>query len=197
MSNNKKTTKNYSKANVLKEVIAEDNQTAKLDLSDTTADVKIDDSTLIRVKSNTFGELIYVNHRTQEKTVWSQCGDVQTMSMADLRAMKANQIAFFENQWIVILGVEDGSECKAKPADIYKVLAIGRYFTNLVEPADFNEICNWDESEIEDRVSLLSDGAKNNLIVALNEYVEKGILDSVKKIKAFEKALNCELTAKD
>ena len=197
MSNNKKTNKNYNKANVLNEVIAEDNVAAKLDLNDVTADVKIDDSTLIKVKSNTFGELIYINSRTQETTVWSMCGEVQTMTMGDLRAMKANQIAFFENQWIVILGVEDNSTCKAKPADIYKILGIGKYYKNLVEPSDFNEICGWDESEMEERVSFLSDGAKNNLIVALNEYVEKGILDSVKKIKAFEKALNCELTVKD
>ena len=35
--------------------------------------------------------------------------------------------------------------------------------------------------------------AKVNLAVALNTYIEKGILDSLKRIKAFEEALGCEL----
>ena len=41
--------------------------------------VKLDDSVLISVKSNTFGGLIYVNPRTGDKTEWNGCGDVQTL----------------------------------------------------------------------------------------------------------------------
>ena len=39
----------------------------------------------------------------------------------------------------------------------------------------------------------MSNGAEENLVVALNTYIEKGVLDSVKSIRAFEDALGCEL----
>ena len=34
------------------------------------AKVRLDDSVLIRVKSNTYGQLIYVNKRTGDRTEW-------------------------------------------------------------------------------------------------------------------------------
>lgn len=153
--------------------------------------IKIDESTLIRVKNNVFGELIYINSKTGEETKWTQHGEVQTMTLSDLRAMKANQISFFENQWIIILGTEDNN--LIKPADIYKMLGVTRYYTNLIDPSNFNYLCSLSPEEIRTKVSLLSDGSKQNLIVALNEYIINGELDSVKKIRAFEDALGCEL----
>ena len=38
------------------------------------AKVRLDDSVLIRVKSNTYGQLIYVNKRTGDRTEWSRFG---------------------------------------------------------------------------------------------------------------------------
>jgi hypothetical protein len=40
---------------------------------------------------------------------------------------------------------------------------------------------------------MMSAEAKVNLAVALNTYIEKGILDSLKRIKAFEEVLGCDL----
>lgn len=178
----------------LNKTISEDNEIANLDLKDLSdGSVKIDDTTLVRVKSNTFGELIYINQRSGEETRWQMCGEVQIMTVGDLRAMKNNQSAFFANQWIIILGAED-EECGIKPADFYKHLGIVRFYQNLVEPSDFTTICNWTEKEIEAKIELMSESAKHNLMIALNEYIKTGILDSSKQIKAFEKALGCELT---
>ena len=39
------------------------------------AKVRLDDSVLIRVKSNTYGQLIYVNKRTGDRTEWSRFGE--------------------------------------------------------------------------------------------------------------------------
>jgi hypothetical protein len=39
----------------------------------------------------------------------------------------------------------------------------------------------------------MSAEARVNLVVALNTYIEKGILDSIKRIKAFEEVLDCDL----
>lgn len=177
----------------LSETIAIDNEIVDIDLKDVSeGTVKIDDSTLVRVKSNTFGELIYINQKSGEETRWGICGEVQVMTVGDLRAMKNNQSAFFSNQWIVILGAEDENS-EIKPADFYKHLGIIRYYQNLIEPSDFTTICSWSEQEIESKIALMSDSARHNLMVALNEYIKTGILDSSKQIKAFEKALGCKL----
>lgn len=183
-----------NKKNESGDIVSPDNKPAALDLKDTTPGVKIDDSVLITVKSNVFGRLIYKNSKTGDIIEWNGCEDAQEMTMGDLRAMKATQTAFYRNQWVVITGVSpSGSECSAKPADIYKALGITKYYENLVEPSDFNGINAWTEKEIGEKVSLMTPGARENLIVALNEYIKKGVLDSIKKIKAFEKALGCEL----
>lgn len=173
--------------------ISEDNEKAKLNLKDTTTNSRIEDSVLVKVKSNVMGTLVYKNARTGEETLWSRCGETQVLTMGDLRAMKATQMSFFSNQWVIILGIEEGYNCTAKTADIYKTLGIVKYYTNLVEPSDFTTICNWTEAQIEEKVSFMSEDAKRNLATAINEYVKSGLLDSVSKIKAFEKALGYEL----
>ena len=115
------------------------------------------------------------------------------MSMSDLKTIKAQDVGYFKNQWLVIVGVAEDSDCKAKPADIYKALAIDIYYKNFIDPTTFDEACSWTDAEITEKVVTLSDGAKQNLVVALNGFIQDGTLDSRKKIKAFEKALDCEL----
>lgn len=154
---------------------------------------RIDDSVLVKVKSNCYGTLIYRNLRTNDTTIWNGCGDIQIMSMGDLRAMKSEQVGFFKNHWIVICGVADGSDCEATCEDIYNALIVSQYYQNFIDPRDFAEISNWNEKEIQERIGMLSPGAKENFIVAINTFIENGQLDSIKKIKMFEKALGCSL----
>ncbi len=155
--------------------------------------VKIDDGVSIKVKSNFYGKLYFRNPRSGDEFNWSQNGDIQFLTMFDLKTMKAQASGFFKNQWVTILGVSDDSDCKATPADICKALAIDIYYKNFIDPTNFDVVCSWSEAEIAEKISLLSDGAKTNLIVALNSFIENGTLDSRRKIKAFEKALDCEL----
>lgn len=155
--------------------------------------IKIEDGVSIKVKSGFYGVLCYKNPRSQETFVWEHIGDVQFMSMSDLKTIKAQDVGYFKNQWLVIVGVAEDSDCKAKPADIYKALAIDIYYKNFIDPTTFDEACSWTDAEIAEKVATLSDGAKQNLVVALNGFIQDGTLDSRKKIKAFEKALDCEL----
>lgn len=194
---NKETVGDFENNEVLADIINIESEPTELNLKDLSENVKIEDGTLVKVKSNVFGKLIYRNAKSGEQTEWSMCGDIQELTMNDLRAMKANQAKFFVNQWVVIIGVEDKYANQVKPADIYKALGITKYYENLVEPSDFKNICTWSEKEIMSRVSLMSENAKSNLIIALNEYISKGILDSVKTIHAFGRALGIELTEKD
>ena len=178
----------------LKDIIITDGGKEKIDIEETSSkEVAINDSAIINVKSNVFGSLIYIDKKSQEEIRWSTCGEIQQLSMRMLRDMKANSIAFFKNQWIIIIGFADDNSSKYTVGDIYKSLFVSQYYKELIEPSDFKKICSWDEEEIAQKVALMSEGARVNLAIALNEYIQKGILDSIKRIKAFEKALGCEL----
>ena len=179
---------------MLEDVIDNEGVCEKLDLSKTTGgQVRIDDSAIVNVKSNVFGELTYVDKKTQEEIKWPRCGSVQQMTFGLLRSMKATSISFYQNQWIIIMGFADENAEKYMPADIYKALMIGQYYKDLIDPSDYQSICSWSPDQIKSKVSLMSSEAKANLAVALNTYIEKGILDSLKRIKTFEEVLGCEL----
>ena len=119
------------------------------------------------------------------------------MTIGDLRMMRAEQNAFYRNQWILILGPMDGSGEGITCADIYDALGIKQYYVNYIDPSDLSGIIGWDDAEIEERVSMLSRAQRDNLIVALNTYIENGRLDSIRKIRTFEKALGVELFRND
>ena len=99
------------------------------------AKVRLDDSVLIRVKSNTYGQLIYVNKRTGDRTEWSRFGEEQSVTMGDLRAMKGTQLPFFSDQMIVVTGCDDERYPDLTPAEIYDALLVSRYYKNIVDPA--------------------------------------------------------------
>lgn len=157
------------------------------------AKVRLDDSVLIRVKSNTYGQLIYVNKRTGDRTEWSRFGEEQSVTMGDLRAMKGTQLPFFSDQMIVVTGCDDERYPDLTPAEIYDALLVSRYYKNIVDPDNFGRIFSASEDETRQWVSQMSSNARMNLIVALNAAIHNGTLDSLRKIKLFEDLLGCEL----
>lgn len=157
------------------------------------AKVRLDDSVLIRVKSNTYGQLIYVNKRTGDRTEWSRFGEEQSVTMGDLRAMKGTQLPFFSDQMIVVTGCDDERYPDLTPAEIYDALLVSRYYKNIVDPDNFGRIFSASEDEIRQWISQMSSNARMNLIVALNAAIHNGTLDSLRKIKLFEDLLGCEL----
>ena len=155
--------------------------------------VKLDDTVLINVKSNTYGTLFFQNPRTGDSTEWSHFGDVEQLTMGDLRAMKGTQRAFYENQWIYIVDVEDEGYEDVTADDICKALMVSQYYKNVLDPDNFDQIFAWPESKIRERVSMMGSGAKMNLMVAANTAINNGRLDSLKRIKVLEEILGCEL----
>lgn len=155
--------------------------------------VRLDDSTLIRVKSNTFGKLIYINKRTGDRTEWSHHGEEQSVTMADLRAMKGTQNNFFADNMIIVTGCEDDRYDEIEPADIYDALLVSKYYKNLIDPDKFGTLFKMSDDEIRGRVSQMSKNARLNLVIALNGAINSGALDSLRKIRLFEEILGCEL----
>lgn len=182
----------------MSDVIVNNDEETQIDLSKTTAGaVRIDDTALINVRSNVFGELIFVDPVTRERISWQQCGEVLQMPLSTLRHMKNGAVKFFTNQLILITGFADENADKFEVADIYKALYVSQYYKEILDPANYDDICSWKPSEIKEKVSVLSGGAKAKLVVVLNTYIEKGILDSLKAIKTFEEVLGCDLKRPD
>ena len=155
--------------------------------------VRLDDSALIRVKSNTFGKLIYINKRTGDRTEWNHHGEEQSITMADLRAMKGTQNDFFADNMIIITGCEDDRYDDVEPADIYDALLVSKYYKNMIDPDKFGTLFKMSDDDIRARVAQMSKNARLNLVVALNTAINSGSLDSLRKIRLFEELLGCEL----
>ena len=119
------------------------------------------------------------------------------MPLSTLRHMKNGAVKFFTNQLVLITGFADENAEKFEVADIYKALYISQYYKEILDPANYDDICNWKPAEIKEKVSVLSGGAKAKLVVVLNTYIEKGILDPLKAIKTFEEVLGCDLKRPD
>lgn len=178
----------------MSDVMAVADEPAVIDLQKTTPGaVRLDDTALINVKSNVFGELIFVDPVTKAKVRWVQCGEVLQLPLAMLRNMKNGAVKFFTNQLVIITGFADENAEKYEVADIYKALYISQYYKDILDPTNYDDICGWTPAVIKQKVPMLSKGAKGKLVVALNTYIEKGVLDSLKAIKTFEEVLGCDL----
>lgn len=154
---------------------------------------KLDDDVLIKVKSNVYGFMLYKNHKTGDRTEWANFGDIQDMTMGDLRAMKAGSRAFFEDCMIYLLGVnEDGYEYITSE-DLYKMLNVSHYYKDILDIDSINDIFLWSDEDIELKIPNMTQGLKSSIIIAANTMIEEGKIDSISKIKVLEKALSCEL----
>lgn len=159
--------------------------------------VRVDENTLIKVKSTVYGVLVYVNKRNGDVLRWETQGEIKYVPLRTLIDMRNDSIAFFKNQWLIVVGVGESEKSNATPYDIYSAVGVKEYYKNFIDPTNCAEICAWDVKEIKQRVETLSPEAKENLIVALNKLVRDGELDSLKEIRAFEETLGCELTDGD
>jgi hypothetical protein len=161
--------------------------------------LKFDDNVLISIKSNVFGKLIYINHKTGDKTVWENFGDTQPLSVADLRAMKGTQLSFFKENWITIECIEDADSefNEVEPEEIYDALQITQYYKDYLCPQDINMVFNWSVNDIKNKVPRMTKSVKESIAIRANELIKEGILDSISKLKALEEVLGCNLASPD
>lgn len=192
MANSRKSNNTETKALPEKQTIEKKNiEKKKLE--------RIDDYAILNVRSNVNGTLIYINHKTRERVVWRPEEDerVQQITFAELRDMRGSQIEFFANNWIVIDSIETEGYEDYTPQDVYAALRVSQYYDKETTPSDFNEVFKWSPEKIIEVVPKMSTATKENLLVSLNEAVRGGKLDSLRKIKAFETALNCSVAPID
>lgn len=161
--------------------------------------LKLDDNVSILVASNIFGELVYINHKTGDKYTWQNMGDIQSLYVSDIRAMKSNQRKFLEENWIVITGIADTSDIydDVDLNDIYEALQISSYYKEFLCPSNLNDVFNWSVDEIRKKVSKMPTSTKETIAIRANELIKDGILDSIKKVKVLEEVIGCELASMD
>ena len=159
--------------------------------------LKLDDDVLLSVKSNVFGRLIYINHKNSDETQWEEYGEIQPLSVGDLRAMKAKQPDFFKENWITIVGIEsaDDDYDDIDMSEIYESLMISQYYQKSECPDDLNDVFSWSVDKIRETLPKMTASVKTSIIIRANELIENGSLDSISKVKAIEEALNCTLTS--
>lgn len=155
--------------------------------------LKLSPEMMVRVVSTIFGELIFVNDKTGDYYKWEYSGDVQVLSVADLRAMKSSQRRFFEDNWVAIDGLEEDLDEEYTNYDICKALQIDKYYTDVFEPTNIDAIFKWKPAEIEEKFKDIRPTMYSNIIVRANELAVSGELDSIKVIKALEKATGLEI----
>lgn len=159
--------------------------------SQATSKVDIPSNLLIPVKSGLHGILTYSSKKTFGYTVdWDDYGSIEFMEYGELLSMRNTQKAFFENNWIFI---EDTDGYAAE--DVYKALAVDKYYNSVIVGEDLERLFLMDPNDIEETVSKLSSGIKQNIASIAKERIGTGEFDSNNRIKALEKALGLEFSA--
>ena len=154
---------------------------------------KLDDSVRVRVRSNQYGKLGYINKRTHDRIMWEDIDDVQDLTVGDIRDMKNTAPKFFSEPWVWIESIEEPGCEDLTTETIYEALGLGRFLKNATSPLFLKEVCDWKVAEIREKVPNMSANTKTNVVIALNTEIKNGGLNDLRRIKAWEDALGCEL----
>lgn len=143
---------------------------------------------LVEVKSNFYGTLFYKSKVTGFECEWSICGDVNLLTIAELQNMRNGQRDFFSENWVMLVG--DNAE------QALDWLQIRKYYSDIVELDDLDEVFTWSPEKIETVVTKVARGAKDSIAMRAYDLIESGSLDSIKTIKAIEAATGYVLMEK-
>lgn len=126
------------------------------------------DTDEVVVKSNVFGELIYINDRTGDQIVWENYGDEQVLSAKDIRDMKAKQQSFFKEGWISIIDSSCVNFDEYTLKDVYDALQIGRYYAEDLVSFDLDTVFTLSEDSLRKKVANMSNTVKRTVIIRAN-----------------------------
>lgn len=137
----------------------------------------------ILVKNNVMGSLNYESSRRDGFSMsWDHFGDGELMPFSELQTMRNTQRRFFEEQWIYI---ED--------ADVIRALGVEKWYKNMLTSENFDTLFKMTPEEIASRVEIMSPAMKENVRHRALQLIHQGKLDSMKRIRALNKSLDCDL----
>lgn len=150
--------------------------------------------TVINVRSNVFGELIYKSIKNGFKVSWNDNITPLGFTLDELLIMRNTQPKFFERTWIVIDGFIDTEISETLSAeDIYEYLQATKFYKSFLCPENIDELFTMKPDDIVKRLRGTSTINKDAVIIRANEMIESGELDSIRVITTLEKELGCEL----
>lgn len=148
----------------------------------------------INIKSNYNGKLYFENPRTGNVVTWSRFGDVEQLSVEDIKYMKSNSRGFFEKNWIKIIGVNDEEYQNLDIEELYHLLSLNKFYKIKELTDDFENYLCLTKAEIEYKLDSLSQKEKElfkNYVLSLNESKIEKISNGV--VKLLNKKLGIEL----
>lgn len=145
----------------------------------------VDLNELVEVQSCVYGSMDYISYGTGHKISWQTFGDTNWVTVGDLMEMRNAQRAFFEKQWIVLVG--DNA-----PA-VMQYLQIDKYYKNIKSTEDFDEIFTYDPKDIPAVVEKLSESIKETIARRAYMLIDSGELNDYRVITALEDALGYDL----
>jgi hypothetical protein len=154
--------------------------------------------TTVRVRSNVFGELIYVSTKSNYKVSWNDNSTPLYFTLDELLIMRNTQPKFFRENWIVIDGFVDEEYANVFSADdIYDYLQVAEYYKSFLCPENIDDLFRMKPNDIVKKLKGMSNTNKDYIILRANQLIEDGTLDSLKVISTLEKELGCELYKKE
>lgn len=144
---------------------------------------QIDPTTLVEVKNNTAGRLVYASPRMMGyKIYWNEFGDTELMEYSELMTMRNSARRFFEDN---LIWIDDET--------VREALNVTKYYKDAVSTRNLDDLFRMSVDVIKQKISLMSDSNKNAVAQRAQSAINSGKLDSVKKIRAIEEALDIKL----
>lgn len=148
------------------------------------AKVKLDE--FVDVQSCVVGKLIWKSKRTGYKLTWDAYGDINHMQVSDLLDMRNETKKFFIANWVVLLG--DRADV------ILDFLQVSKYYKDVLNPEDLEEILNGDIDELKTALKSMKDSAKQALVYRARQLYQDGEIDSTKTIKVIRDATGVDIS---
>ena len=138
-------------------------------------------SARIPVRSAVYGTLIYKDSLTNRVYEWGEYGQTQRLTLEMLENARNTQPAFFTTGWWEI-----------DDENVLEWLDAKKFYTANVSISNFDSLLNKSAEEIVAVVNKLGVSQKVQLARRAQELIQEGKLDSMRAIRALEKALNVD-----
>lgn len=137
---------------------------------------------LVDVINGTDGSLFYESPREiGYKVEWNNFGDTQQMEYSELVNMRSSYPIFFEKNWVMF-----------NDKNVMDALKVSKYYEDSDILKECKKIYAMRPNDIVNYISTLSAITKNQIKAEVKKSIESDELDSIKSIRAFEKAFNCK-----
>ena len=100
--------------------------------------------TEVILKSNMYGQLIFKNDKNGNRVQWNGLDDSQNLTVEDIRYMKSNQPAFFERNWVKLIGVDDDEYEDLSIEQLYKLLGLSKFYKTKQFTDEFKKFIKLD-----------------------------------------------------